>query len=181
MDCLQLSPQCLEECLLGDPEAWRNFFDHAQPLIHAAVRRTLAKHGLREQADVEDVCQEVLYRLFLGERRLLATYDPERGSFKTWLAIVARSTAVDYLRRREASRFLPLEEAELAARDPEVGERLLNLPAGVLSPRQRAVLRLLFEEGLDAGEVAERLDVHPQTIRSLRHSGLAKLRRHYAH
>ncbi|THB65371.1 MAG: sigma-70 family RNA polymerase sigma factor [Desulfovibrio sp.] len=181
METVPLSPQRLEDCLMGDPEAWRILFDHVQPLIRKAVHWTLRRYGVDEPADVEDVCQEVMYRLFLGERKLLSTYDPERGTFKTWLAIVSRSTAVDYLRRREAVRFLPLDEVEPAALEPDMGERLLDLPQGVLSPRQRSVIRMLFEDNLSTGEVAEKMDVHPQTIRSLRHTSLAKLRHHYAH
>lgn len=181
MNMTETCPECLENCLLGDPEAWRNLFAQARPLIGTAVRYTLARHGLRDPADVEDVCQEVLYRLLLGERRLLATYDPQRGSFRTWLAVVSRSTAMDFLRRRESATHLPLDEAELTARDPDIAEQVLELPSGVLSPRQRTVLRMLFEQGLDAGEIAQQLDIHPQTVRSLRHSGLAKLKQHYAH
>ena len=174
-----LSPGMLESCIHGDSTAWASMVKEISPIIRRAVAYTLKSRGKYSIADADDVCQDVLFRLFRSERRLLSTYDPDRGTFPTWLTIVARSAALDYLRKCDSVQHISVEDAELSSRDPDACDRLLSLPSGMLSPRQAVVVRLLYENGLDVAETAEVLDIHPQTVRSLRHNAFAKLKVFY--
>ena len=79
----------------GNKRAWDAFVAAAAPLINAVVRRTLATYRLSED-DVMDAAQDVFVRLCANDFRLLKTYDPARAGLSTWLAVVARSAAVDH-------------------------------------------------------------------------------------
>jgi RNA polymerase sigma-70 factor, ECF subfamily len=59
---------------------------------------------LGDPQDAEDVTQEV----FLQVYRSLATYRPERASFRTWLASVAVNASRRYRKRRQKSLFVRL-------------------------------------------------------------------------
>lgn len=178
-------PKDLPACLAGDEKAWRRLITDYGSLIRRAIRWTLKPQGenfspFALESDIDDVFQELCFRLIRGKYRLLATYDPDRSSFSTWLCVVARSAALDHLRNRKNQvQLSPKEIDELVAAHEEEGG-MLSLPRGVLSPRQAYVLHLAFEKDADNTEIAEILDVHPQTVRSIRNSALTRLRWHYS-
>lgn len=166
----------LAACVRGEKGAWDAFVAQAAPIILAAVRRTLPARG----ADAaEDLAQEVFLRLIRDDFRLLRTYDPHRASLATWLTLVARSTALDHLRRRRLP-TVPLDAARAAAAPVPDEPQALDVPPDLLPPRQQLVLRLLYEHGLSVAEAAAALGVEPQTIRSTRHKAITTLRRHFA-
>ena len=169
----------LERCLKGDPIAWESFTHQFAGVIHRAVARTLARHGSRAGAEeCQDVIQNVFLRLIKDDYRLLRSYDPSRSALTTWLTLVARSAAVDHLRRRRM-KLVPLDELAVAVADPPDQGREVKVPEGLLSPRQSLVLHLLFDRDLDVAEVARLLGVEAQTVRSTKHKALTLLRRHF--
>jgi RNA polymerase sigma-70 factor (ECF subfamily) len=98
----------------------------------------------------------------------------------TWLTIVARSTARDALRRRRAE-GVPIEavpEAQLAVEPVEPVQKL-KLPEALLSPRQREILAMLYDREMDVAEIAAKLGIDPQTVRSAHHKAMIKLRAHF--
>lgn len=171
----------LTACLRGDKAAWDAFVDRFGRVIYAAVSRTLRTHASRAREEVaRDVTQDVFVRLIRHDYRLLRTYDPARAALTTWLTIVARSTTLDYLRRKRLA-TIPLEDAPPAAEPVETApahHEGLELPEHILSPRQRLVMRLLFDDEKSVTEAAEILSVTPQTIRSTKHKALERLRKH---
>jgi RNA polymerase sigma-70 factor (ECF subfamily) len=78
---------CQEE---KDEDAWRVFYQRYQPRI----ARWCVRFGL-QAADVEDVSQQVLQRVFTR----IGTYDPQRGGrFRGWLKVVVENAIRDLLR-----------------------------------------------------------------------------------
>ncbi len=76
-----------------DAAAWQDFTEIYQPLIYSLARR----RGLQE-ADAYDLTQEVLTRV----ARSIASWDPdpERGSFRGWLATITRNMVVQFFRKK---------------------------------------------------------------------------------
>jgi RNA polymerase sigma-70 factor (ECF subfamily) len=165
----------LEALTRGDKPAWDWFVRRYAGLILSAVRAA-ARPGI----DVEDIVQEVFTRLCKDNFRLLKTYDPSRAGLSTWLTIVARSTARDMQRRRQPllTDIEAVPEGVLAV-TPEFKEEF-KLPDGLLSPRQKLVLTLLYERDMDVAEIATALGIDPQTVRSTHHKAMVKLREHFA-
>ncbi len=107
-----------------------------------------------DRALAEDLTGETFEKAFRSWRR----FDPRRGSARTWLCQIARSTALDHFRaeerrRRREERFArDREQTEEAAAVPgEVGEALARL-----SPAEREVIALRVVLELD-GPTAARL------------------------
>ena len=120
-------------------------------------------------------------RLFKNNARLLRSYDPNKAAMVTWLTVVARSMTIDFLRKRRLP-TVPLEEHVNEIEAPEPGDAEpgpLNLPPDLLSPRQELVLRMMFEKDMDVPEIARVLHVREQTVRSMKHKGIEKLRRYF--
>ncbi len=141
------------------------------PVVNAAVAKCLQRHGAREIA-VEDVVQDVFLRLVRDDFRVLRTFDPTRAALTTWLTVVAHRCAVDACRRRRpAGEGLPVDLAAAPVAPPDE-----PLPLDDLPPRQRLVIELLFARGLDVDEAAALLGIEAQTVRSLKHKALSRLR-----
>ncbi len=178
MGVSELNQIDLKPLTTGSKRAWDGFVTAAAPLINVVVRRTLSSYGLSEE-DVMDAAQDVFVRLCANDYRLLKTYDPARASLSTWLAVVARSAAVDHARRRRQA-TQPIDdvpEALLGVEDRHVEK--LKIPPGLLTERQVLVLKCLYDEEKDVSEVAQLLKVDAQTIRSTHHKALLRLRAHF--
>ena len=84
-----------------DQASWQEFFDTYWKLIYGLAR----KLGLGDE-DAQDVVQETM--ISVANRMPNFKYDPEVGSFKSWLRALIRSRVSDHLRRRGPG-TLPLQ------------------------------------------------------------------------
>jgi len=171
----------LAKLTAGDKETWDRFVGRFSPVIYAAVGKTLRKSIPRiGQEDVEDVAQAVFFRLVRRDFRLLKKYDPSRASMVTWLTIISRSGAIDWLRKRKPP-TISLDEHEMDVPAPPAPRREaeIELPPGLLTGRQELILKLIFEKGLNSGEIADILRINPQTVRSTKHKAITKLRKFF--
>ena len=76
-----------------DQASWQEFFDTYWKLIYGLAR----KLGLGDE-DAQDVVQETM--ISVANRMPNFKYNPEVGSFKSWLRTLIRSRVSDHLRRR---------------------------------------------------------------------------------
>ncbi len=161
------------------PEAWERFLDEFLPVIYGTVLRTLRASTADPCLDAADLAQDVLVRLCRRDFALLRRYDPGRASLATYLGLVARSVTLDALRRGRGETVTLDETDHDQGVEPGFRHRPFEVPASVLSPRQRLVMHLLYDRELDPAEIARILDVEPQTVRSTHHKAVEKLRRHF--
>lgn len=162
----------------GDSSSWIEFMKANGSFMRTVIQRTIAQYdGSHCGTDVDDAFQDVMVRLVANQGRLLRSYDPDRASLRTWLAVIARSTALDALRKRPRG-MVAVDDSvieQIADEPRQTGlERLFPHPA--LSSRQNAVMELLFDHDLDVKEIARLLEIGCQTVRSLKHQAITKLR-----
>lgn len=168
----------IRRLIAGERGAWQAFVKRYAPVIYAAVQKRLVPAG--RQGDAEDVAQDIFLKLCARDFRLLKGFDPTKARFTTWLTVVATSTTIDHL-RRNAKPTTPVDdvpEAQLSV--PGKEPAWLTIPQGLLSPRQALVLRLLYDRDLEVADAAAHLGVDPQTVRSMHHKALTKLRAYFA-
>jgi len=169
----------LDACLRGDQRAWEHFVTRYAGVIRSAVRKAIgASHP-----DAEDAVQALYARLIRNDCRLLKTFDGSRAKFTTWLTLVARSVAIDHVRRkRRPVELIPEVAAQQPAPAVDPGSTesdpspLRAFPLHLLTDRQRLVVRLLFEESRSVAETAGIIGVDEQTVRSTKHKALLRLR-----
>ncbi len=162
----------------GEKRAWDGFVMSHGGIIRGAVLRTFRRFGAADR-DAEDVVQDVFVRLANREFRLIRSFDPSRSKLSTWLSVVSHSAAVDALRKRRPA--APLDDSPEIAAPPERDLHApVELPEGVLTDSQVAVLRLLFDRDMDVPEAARLLRVTEQTVRSTKHKAIERLRQWHA-
>ena len=153
-----------------DPAALATFYDR-----YAGYALAVALRILRDRQEAEEAVQDAFWQIWSGRVR----YDPLRGRFRTWVFMVARSRALDRLRRRSPARgALPVREmasTDAGPEDAELQRGLLRL-VGRLTRNQRDAVILAFYEGLTHQEIAERLGEPVGTVKSRIRRGLLELR-----
>ncbi len=139
-----------------------------EELYHACAGRVLAyllSRGLGRQ-EAADVLQETFLAAWRGAGRY------QGGSrLLTWLIGIARHKLADWHRRRPQEAPLP-EDGPEPAWDPtrQTAEQVtLRQAVAALEADQRELLDLIFQQGLNYGEVAEVLGVPEGTIKSRMH------------
>ena len=152
----------------GDQGALGVFYDRYAGLVNG-----LALRILRDTSDAEDVVQEV----FVQAWRQADRFDPGRGSPEAWLSTLARTRALDRLRRRVSRREEPSEAAPGTTATPRNVEVLAVRKAlADLSENQRKALELAYYEGLTQSEIAERLGEPLGTIKTRIRTAMIRLR-----
>jgi RNA polymerase sigma-70 factor (ECF subfamily) len=157
----------------GDPDALAEAHRTYGSLVLGYLRR-----ALRDAATAEDVHQEV----FLEVWRRGPGYDPDRSSLGTWIMLIARSRAIDHLRRRIPE---PVDPQSPRAREPEdpaaspdllVERWTMAVHLARLPEEQARILRMRFHEGLSQTEIAERTGIPLGTVKTYMVRGLRRLR-----
>ncbi len=166
----------------GDSRALEAFYDlYAKRVFALCVRM------LRDPTEAEELMQEVFWEVWRRSDR----YEAARGAPLSYLLKLARSRALDRLRRdrrREDLRLrADLEPGSLlnsAVVDPKAEgdaicaeqRRAIGLALGSLPAAQRRAVMLAFFDGLTHREIATALDVPLGTIKTRIRKGLLRLR-----
>jgi len=160
-----------------DSGAFAFLFERHAPVALGLLQRILGGRG-----EAEEVLQEVFLQIWTQAGR----YDGARSTPRGWILMLARSRALDRLRRRESARRREETAGEEAgaAVSPLGTERLENLEVkrqvgsalGALSPDQRRCIELAFFEGLTHTQIAARLEEPLGTVKSRILLGMNKLR-----
>jgi RNA polymerase sigma-70 factor, ECF subfamily len=164
----------------GDEEAFRSLFAAYGPSAMALAARVVRQAHL-----AEEIVQEAFLSLWLSPE----LFDEQRGSVKAWLMTMVHHRAVDAVRREEAQRRRsddlaaglreetddPSDEVVEAVAAPAerdaVREALVALP-----PEQRAVLELMYFDGLSQAQIAERTATPLGTVKSRALLGMRRMR-----
>ena len=162
------SSTVLQRIASGEPGALAELYDRFAGLVHGLSLRIL-----RDPADAEDVVQEVFVQVW----RQAGSFDPGRGSLQAWLCMIARSRALDRLRRRSARREDPEDEAPAPGDSPTPEHTLAVRKALLALPEeQRRALELAYYEGLTQSEIAQRLGHPLGTVKTRIRSAMIRLR-----
>jgi RNA polymerase sigma-70 factor (ECF subfamily) len=161
----------------GNTEALAVLFKRHGPLVFGISRRVL-----RNDAEAEDAVQQI----FLDVFRSIHQFDPERGTFKTWLLMFAYHRTFNCRRSQIANRFFetdPLEEGLSGPQRPVFEQSatensvLVGQVLKALQPRQRRTIELIYYEGLTAEEVSVKTGESVRVVRHNLYRGLDKLRK----
>lgn len=152
-------------------------YDRYAGLAYAVAMRVLGDPGR-----AEDVVQEAFLKVWTSA----STFDPKRGSLRTWLITAVRNRSIDYLRGRGAHERQELElepdMAESNARSDPWREVSLSLEriavrdaVGSLPAEQRQAVALAYFGGYSQREIADMTHVPVSTVKGRMRLALEKL------
>lgn len=147
----------------GDRAAFDRLYARWGPVVHGLLLARVSKE------DADDLVQEV----FLAAMQKLESLR-EPAAFGAWVAMIARTKAIDH-HRRAPKTLAPVQEP--SAEDPDRLEAERALAAlRSLPDAYRETLTLRLVEGLTGPEIAERTGLTPDSVRVNLHRGMKLLR-----
>lgn len=170
-------PDLVAQLAAGSQEALAALYDRYGRLAYSVALRILADHGR-----AEDAVQESFLKIWTNA----SSFDPRRGSLRTWLLASVRNRSIDYLRGRGAHerqelelqpalvevgpRSDPWREVSLSLERTVVREAMSNLPA-----EQRQAVELAYFAGYSHREIAKMTSVPLSTVKGRMRLALEKL------
>ena len=169
----------VERIVDRDERALEALYDATCARVHGLALRITQRRALAEEV-VEDTYWQVW--------RQAPRFDAARGRAVTWLLAMARSRAIDALRRDQ--RFKHEELPEEGPADPDAdstappqdlldatrGAAQLHAALAALEPRARLLVALAFFRGLTHEEIAVQAALPLGTVKSLIRRALLQLR-----
>lgn len=161
----------------GDRAAFMVLYERFAARVYGLCLRML-----REPGAAEEVSQDT----FLKVWKRAGQFDPARGPLLTWLLVIARRTALDWMRResrRPAAQETAAEDTALdrlpdpRSQSEEARWRSLRLALQDLPDEQRAAIELAYYQAMSHGDIAEFLKVPLGTVKTRIRLGMDRLRR----
>jgi RNA polymerase sigma-70 factor (ECF subfamily) len=137
-----------------------------------------ALHALSDRQTAEEIVQETFTRAW----RHADTYDPSRGSVRTWLYQIARHAIIDSRRRSAVRPGLALDDQDPDREPggPSIEQAMLGWQVATamerLSPEHRQVVRLAHVQGLSVREISRAIGLPEGTVKSRTWYALRSLR-----
>ncbi|MBA3525733.1 MAG: sigma-70 family RNA polymerase sigma factor [Pseudomonadota bacterium] len=173
-NALELVP-IMQAVAAGDRKALADLYGRTSAKLYGICIRLLGS-----EPEAEDVLQDV----YLTVWNKAGSFDGNKASPITWLAVLARNKAIDRLRRQTAPTTTFDDAPDLADDAPSALEVLqqdedqkrLNGCLDELDDQQRDSIRSAFLDGATYPQLAERERVPLGTMKSWIRRGLLRLR-----
>ena len=145
------------------------------PLVRAVVCRVV-----KNKMDAEEVVHDVLIKAI----NKLDKFDPNKASFKTWLATLAKNTSLDFVKSKSfkiwntSTDQIPERTTKQVEPDLrlQLCKRYLKDIFNMLNETQAKIIAMRFIENKDYTEIAIELGISLEYTRVLSHRAIEKLR-----
>lgn len=175
-------PTCtlLQRIAASDREALAPLYD-----MHASLLFGILLKMLNSRDEADDVLQDVFLQIW----RKAGSFDPAKGKAISWMVVVTRHKAQDFIRKQNRYRTRVQSAAQEQQQEQQRWETVTGSPTReglydrerlqaalqIIPEKQREVITLAFLNGLSHSEVAAQLDEPLGTIKSRVRRGLAEL------
>ncbi len=133
---------------------------------------------LKDYQSAEDIAQEVFAYIYVNPERYSSSYQ-----FKTYLFMLGKRRAIDFLRKYRSRKYVPLEDVEVeeihSLEDiifQKESARLIKQAIQEMKPEYRQVLVLIYLNGLSIAETAEVMNRSVAAIKVLSHRAKKSLK-----
>ena len=160
----------------GDQAAFERLYSATRAKLYGVLLRILGKPEL-----ADDVMQETYLKVW----KMAGKFDPTIASPITWMVAIARNRAIDIVRKKADVSVEDLPEAMgVAAEAPpplarrEMTEELRRLLSclGKLDPEKQRIVLLAYYSGWSCEQLAQKLDIPVNTIKTWLRRSLLEIR-----
>ena len=165
------------KCQAGEKDAFKELVKRWEKrLWYYAFRVTCSESA------AWDILQETWFGIIKGIRKL-----EDVGVFPKWAFRIASNKCTDWLRKQHLQSRIKSEFSEQMQNESDVVRNinnkteLLRSAVAKLSPKQRAMLMLRYNEGFEIAQIADNLRIPEGTVKSRMHRALNQLRQIVEH
>jgi len=187
MDSVHEQPdaEVVEEYIAGSEQAFGQLVSRHMKSVYG-----LAMSITHSKVESEDITQDTFVKLWKNIKKYKNNNNP--NNFKSWLLMITRNTAYDYIRKRKNPAFSEFDNAEgenilidtLASAEPEAEELIVTeenrtmvvKALDTLTPAYREILALRYGQDLTFEEISAVVEKPLNTVKSQHRRALIKLR-----
>jgi RNA polymerase sigma factor (sigma-70 family) len=162
----------------GDQKTMSTLYTMYSPALLGIISRIIK---------FDEIAEDVLQETFVKIWKSIDQYQESKGRLFTWMARLAKNTAIDHLRGRGYinSRknsdldevFVEADKSNQMVYNPEtIGLRTLTMN---LCAPQKAILDLIYFQGYSQSEVAEELNIPLGTVKTRLRMAITTLRKYF--
>ena len=152
-------------------------YDKYAPALYGIVLRLM-----KDKSSADDCLQEVFVRIWKNGH----SYDPSRARLFTWMAVIARNTALNMIQSKSFREHSQIQKVEnvvhIDTRKPvRQNPETMDLRGVVsqLDKKYADIIRLIYFEGYTQKEVSDELDIPLGTVKTRVKKAMGKLRSYY--
>ena len=155
--------QLLQRYAAGEAQAAEHLTRRTAPIVFRHAVRMLAN-----QADAEDVTQDVMIKLW----KAAARFDTKNAKLTTWLYRVTANLCIDHLRKRqnhsdEMSQIPDESPSVISQMQSQARANALQMGLMSLPERQRQAVILRHIEDLSQSQIAHIMETSEEAVESL--------------
>ena len=160
----------------GDKAAFERLYGATRAKLYGVLLRILGRPELAE---------EVMQETYLKVWKMADKFDPALASPITWMVAIARNRAIDIVRKRSEVSIEDEKDAQNVAADTpaplarrEMTEELKRLLSclGKLDPEKQRIVLLAYYRGWSREQLATKLDIPVNTIKTWLRRSLLEIR-----
>ncbi|WP_341225767.1 sigma-70 family RNA polymerase sigma factor [uncultured Arcticibacterium sp.] len=159
----------------NSPQAYTYLYSNYSNSLQIIISRIV-----KDSEHVSDLLQDVFIKVF-GK---IKNYNAVKGSLYTWMAQIARNTAIDFYRKHSKNAFFTLD-TEHHGNDAktwvfqnhdvaDIGEHIDKL-----MPERKVMIEMVYLEGFTYKEAAEEMEIPIGTAKSRARRALRSLKNVY--
>jgi RNA polymerase sigma-70 factor, ECF subfamily len=164
--------QVIFQICAGDVDGYTQLVDRYQVGLIIYCERMVG-----DRMEAEDIAQ----KSFIKAYQKIATFDPNKARFSTWLYRIAANEALDFLRKTKRLRVTDdIEAIEPIMPDVLSEELMREVREAVLAlmpPEQRRVIEAYYWEGKSGQAIADEMGVPINTVKSWLRRAKVQLRK----
>ncbi|MES2830022.1 MAG: RNA polymerase sigma factor [Bacteroidota bacterium] len=135
----------------------------------------------------DEIAEDVLQETFVKIWKSIDQYQESRGRLFTWMARLAKNTAIDHLRGRGYINSRKNSDIDELSTEVDIHNHSLYNPETIglrkltmkLAPAQKAILDLIYFQGYSQSEVAEELNIPLGTVKTRLRAAILVLRKYF--
>jgi len=162
----------------GDQDAYHYMVETYSKLLWVVVGGILGNAGTSQ--DIEECISDTYVHVWKNPK----AFNSQRGSFKTFLAVIAKSKALDAYRKLSKSKIIELNEAISASDDDlldcivekEMHGKLYSAIKSLTEPNKEIVIRRFFFEEKPL-RIAEKIAIPVKEVENRLYQSKLKLRK----
>ncbi|MBK9258246.1 MAG: sigma-70 family RNA polymerase sigma factor [Polyangiaceae bacterium] len=167
----------LERAIAREPQAVREFVAVLEPIFRVRIGRVLLRAGDASRRDIEDLCQDTFVSLLRDGGRLARSWDPTRGSFENFSALIAKQRAIEELRKRREELLHDDGQCDVSepaldssrmperiAASREMLRKVFDILRAELSEHGSRLFQLLFVEDREVTEVCALMNMQKDAV-----------------
>ena len=143
------------------------------------LKSVVSKHLFK----LKDYEEECINDCLLGIWNNIEHFNPEKSTFKNWIAGIAKYKSIDYLRKYlKDTENLSIDDVFLQSRKDTLdtlieldGEKEIINSINSLSKRDQKIFKMLYIDGLSISEISKKLNIKKSNIYNILSRGRKKL------